>query len=298
MHKRHMTPPSTQPNQLNVRDCVAAALQFTREHWRFIAMASAVGAAAITIAGALSLAAPALGILTSLASGYVQATTYAMFTGAMLFGVAATRGRAAGDGARLLTAIAIIAFFLGLVMFVLTIPVMMTLFAGPMAPYVSDLTTAGQDRGQINAIMLRFAEANPGALLVVALFYFAVWFVLTSRLYIVAPATVDQKRILTFETWAWTKGATLRIIFARATLLIPAYVFVYAVTYLVGRSVGVNIVDVTATNTVATGNPVGFLTFIAFSSFLTFALYSALEAGLSAAIYRQLRPGSAPNTLG
>ncbi|WP_158765761.1 hypothetical protein [Terricaulis silvestris] len=285
-----MSAPITQPNRLPVRDSVGAALRFVRENWRFIAAAAAAGAVATTIAGALALAVPPLGIVTSLASGFIQATTYAAFTGAMLFGAAATRGRLAGDGGRVWVAMAIIAFFMMLVMVVLTIPVFMALAVGPMAPYRDDLAAAGQDRERVSAIMLQFAEANPGALLLVALFYFAVWFVLTSRLYIAAPASVDQQRILSFETWAWTKGATLRIIGARLMLLLPANIFVGALGYLIGQAVGVNTIDVVAATTAAAANPVGFLTYILISTFLTFALYSALEAGLSAAIYQRLKP--------
>jgi hypothetical protein len=285
-----MTAPITQPIQVSVRDSVGAALRFVRENWRFIGVTAAAGAVATTIAGALALAVPLLGIFTSLASGFIQATTYAAFTGAMLFGVAGTRGRLTADGGRIWIAMAIIAFFMMLVMVVLTIPVFMTLAVGPMAPYRDDLAAAGQDRARVWAIMLQFAENNPGALLIAALFFFAVWFVLTSRLYIAAPASVDQQRILTFETWSWTKGATLRIIAARLMLLLPANIFVGALGYLIGQAVGVNTIDVVAATAAATANPVGFLIYVLISTFLTFALYSALEAGLSAAIYQRLKP--------
>ena len=285
-----MTAPIAQPNHVPIRDCVGAALRFVRENWRFIGATSAAGAVAVTIVGALVVGVPAFGLLSGFASGFIQATTYAAFLGAMLFGGAAVRGRLVGDGARVLAAMAIIALFLVIMIVVLSIPVFMALAVGPMAPYREALTAAGQDRERVGAIMLEFAEANPGALLIVALFYFAVWFILTSRLYIAAPASVDQRRILTFETWAWTKGATLRIIAARLMLLLPAYVFVYALTYLAGQSVGVNVLDVTATNAAAAANPVGFLIYILVNSFITFAAYSSLEAGLSAAIYRYLRP--------
>jgi hypothetical protein len=52
----------------------------------------------------------------------------------------------------------------------------------------------------------------------------------------------------------------------------------------------VNVLDVTATNAAAAANPVGFLIYVLVNSFLTFAFYSALEAGLSAAIYQRLKP--------
>ena len=285
-----MTAPIAQRPKLPVRDSVGAALRFVRENWRFIGLIAAAGAVATTAAGALALGVPALGIFSSLASGFIQATTYAAFTGAMLYGAAATRGRLAADGRRVWLAMAIIAFFLVLVMLVVSIPVFMTLVVGPMAPYREDLVAAGQDRERVSTIMLQFAEANPGALLLVALFYFAVWFILTSRLYIAAPASVDQKRLLTFETWAWTKGATLRIIGARLMLLLPANIFVGALGFLIGQVVGVNTLDIVATANAAAANPVGFLVYILISTSLTFALYSALEAGLSAAIYQRLKP--------
>jgi hypothetical protein len=284
-----MTAP-TQPHHVPVRDCVGAALRFVRENWRFIGATSAIGAVAVTIVGALVVGVPAFGVLSGVVSAFIQATTYAAFLGAMLFGATAVRERAMSDGGRVLAAMAIVALFLVLIMVVLSIPVFMALAVGPLAPYREALTAAGDNRERVTEIMLQFAEANPGALLIVALFYFAVWFILTSRLYIAAPASVDQRRILTFETWAWTKGATFRIIAARLMLLLPAYVFVYALTYLAGQSVGVNVLDVNATNAVAAANPGGFLIYVLINSFITFAFYASLEAGLSAAIYQRLKP--------
>lgn len=283
----------TEMTKVPVRDNVGAALRFVRANWRLIAFVAGIGAAVTAVIGALALAAPPLGLLTGVATGLTQAVVYAVLTGAVLFGAAEARSRAASDGGRVWAAMVIVGFLMVIVMFVVTIPVSMALAVGPLAPYVQDLTNAGQDRAAVSAIMMRFAEANPGALLAVLLFYAAVWLVLTSRLYLAAPATVDQRRILTFETWAWTKGNTLRIIAARLMLLLPANIFIGAIGFLIGQSVGLNVLDMGSTAAAAAANPAGFLIYLTASTFLTFALFSSLEAALSAYLYRSLRPAAA-----
>ncbi len=41
-------------------------------------------------------------------------------------------------------------------------------------------------------------------------------------------------------------------------------------------------------------NPPGYLAYVAAAAFMTFALYSSLEAGLSSYIYRGLKPAETP----
>ena len=279
-----------------IRESVGAALRFVRENIRFIAVASIAGAAALTLITGLNLAAPQFGIVVWLAARVVEAMVYAAFVGAVLFGSGAVRARLPNDGLRVWTAMAIIGFFLVIVMFVAFLIAGAVMAAGPLAPYISDLTAAGGDEAAVSAVLLRFAEANPIAVLLFTLFFAAIWMLLTSRLYLAAPATVDQQRILSFETWAWTKGAMLRITGARLLLLIPANLFVGAVSHLVGRLVGINSLDPATHAAAASSNPAGYLAFVFVTGVLTFALYAALEAGLSSYLYRGLKPAetSAP----
>jgi hypothetical protein len=275
-------------------ESVGAAMRYVRENLRFIAAVAGVGAAVTTAVSALTLALPAIGLLTGLASTFVHASVYAAFLGAFLYGPAALGGRLFPDGGRVWAAMAVIGFFLFIVFFVLTIPVMIILFAGPLAPYLPELQSAGGDQQAVMEVMTRFAEENPGALLAVTLFYGVIWLLLTSRLYLAAPASVEQGRILTFETWKWTKGATLRITGARLLLLAPANILAGALGYLVGRLVGVDALNPASSAAAAAGNPVGFLFYLLAASFITFVLYSSLEAGLSSYMYRGLKPAAPP----
>jgi len=130
----------------------------------------------------------------------------------------------------------------------------------------------------------------------VTLFYGAVWMLLTSRLYLAAPASVDQRRVLSLETWAWTKGSVLRITAARLLLLAPANILVGAIGHLIGRALGMNTLDPASVAALAAANPAGYLVYILIAAFLSFALFSSLEAGLSSYLYRGLKPaGAAPN---
>lgn len=273
-----------------ILDSVGGAMRFVRENLRVIVMAGGAGALATAVLTGLALFSPIVSVFASAASSFVQASVYAFFVGAFLFGAAAARGRMFGDGWRVWAAMVVVGFFMFIVMFIISIPVMIVLFAGPLAPYVDDLQSAGGDQAAVMQVMLDFAEANPGALLLVMLFYSAVWLLLTSRLYLAAPASVDQGRILTFETWGWTKGAMLRITAARLMLLLPANVLAFAIGHLAGRLIGVDSTNAGAMAGAASANPAGYLIYVLVSVFVTFALYSSLEAGLSSYIYRGLKP--------
>jgi hypothetical protein len=268
---------------LPIRDTVGAALRFVRAHWRFATLAAGLGAGASVLIAAVSLAASELALLGMVASGFVQAFVYAAFTAAALTGAAPAR--IASDGMRVWAAMVVIGLFLSIVFFLLLITATMVLFAGPLAPYLSDLQNAGQDQAAVMAVMTRFAEQNPGPLLAVLLVFGTVWLLLTSRLYLAAPASVEAKRILTFETWKWTKGAMVRIAAARLMVLLPANVLVGALGYLAARLFAID-----PFGPDADGNVGGFLAYVFVAHFVTFALFSPLEAALSAFIYRGLKP--------
>lgn len=272
------------------RDSIGAAFVFVRENLRFVTTVSAAGAALMTVIGGLSLAIPALGMVSGVGATVVQAFLYGAFIGAALFGAGAVRARWMNDGLRVWTAIAIIGFFLFIVMFVAGMIASIVLVAGPLGPYLPDLERAGADQAAVLTVMTRFADENPLPLLLLALVFGAIWIFLTSRLYLAAPASVEQQRIRTFETWSWTKGVTLQIIGARLMLLLPANIFVGAVGLLIGRLVSVDTMSAGA----GSANPAGYLVYVFVSSFLSIGFYSALEAGLSSHLYRRLKPAEAP----
>jgi hypothetical protein len=278
----------------SIRDSVGEALRFSRENWRVIASVGAAGAVTTAALTWIGLLVPVFGIFTGIASGFVQAFVYAALIGAVLFGASAVRGRVGGDGMRVWAAMVVVGFFLLIVFFVLSIPVFMALFAGPLGAYTQQLEQAGSNQEAVRGVMITFAEENPLAVLIVMLFYAAIWFLLTSRLYLAAPASVEQNRILTFETWAWTKGSALRITGARLLLLLPANVLAGALGYLIGRGFGVDTLNLAADAAAIQANPTGFVAYVLISSFITFAVYSALEAGLSSNIYRSLRQDVSP----
>lgn len=277
--------------KIPVRDCVGAALRFAVENARAVALASAAAAAALTVLTGLALFATPLGLLTGLASTYVRACLYGVFIAAVLYGAMGARGRIARDGARVWATMAIVGFFMFIVIFVAAIPGMIVLSTGPLAPYIEDLTNAGQDQDAVVAIMTQFAAEEPLAVLLFALFYAVVWLLLTSRLYLAAPASVDAGRVLTFETWRWTRGVVLQITWARLMLLAPAYVLVTALDYLTAQVFGVGVLDPASVANLAASSPAAFLAYAFAVSFITFVVYSSLEAGLSTSLYRVLRQG-------
>jgi len=223
----------------------------------------------------------------------VQAGVYAALIGAVLFGPATLRNRWLADGGRVWSAMVIVGFLLFIVFLVVSIPVMIVLAAGPLAAYQQALERAGQDPNAVMEVFTRFATENPGAVLAVLLFFGAVWFFLTSRLYFAAPATVDAGRLLTLETWNWTRGHVLKIISARLMLLLPANILTGALGYMAGRLSGVDTMTFTPSMSVASTSNAGFVIYVLLASFVAFALYSALEAALSTYLYKALKPGAA-----
>ncbi len=277
-------------SQVPIRESVGAALRFVRENVRFVLITAAAFAGVSALVTSASLLLPQAGILTMVASGIIQAFCYAVLIGAVLFGAQALGARWRSDGWRVWAAMVVIGFFLAIVMFVVTIPVSIVLAAGPLTPYVADLQHAGSDQDAVMRVMTRFIQDNPTAILLVGLFYAVVWFFLTSRLYLAAPASIDAGRILTFETWKWTKGSMLRITGARLLLLAPAYILAGALGHLIGRLVGINTLDPASISAAVAANPIGVLGFDLVRSFIILALYAPLEAGLSAYLYRGLKP--------
>lgn len=272
------------------REAIGEALRFVRENAAFVAITAAIGAGALALVSLIASSSPALAILALVAPGLVQALIYTALMAGALYSAQSARSAAAQSGLRVWLAMAVIGFFLFIVFVVVGLPVMIALAAGPMAPYVPDLQAAGQDQQAVLAIMIRFAEENPMALFAAALFLTGVWMLLTSRLYLSAPATLDQGRILTFETWSWTKGATLRITGARLLLLLPANILAGALGHVVGRTMGVNTMDMSAIAAAVQTNPAGMLITAFAANFFSLALFSALEAGLSAALYKRMKP--------
>lgn len=277
-----------------VRESVGAALRYVRENVRFIASVALIYAVVSTLIAGLTLSVPQLGVVTMIANGVVQAFCYGALTAGALFGADTVRSRWPSDGWRVWSSMVVVGFFMTIVMFVITIPVTIALVAGPLGAYATDLQAAGSDQDAVMQIMVRFVEENPLAILITALFFFVVWLLLTSRLYLAAPASVEAGRILTFETWKWTKGATLRITWARFMLLVPAYALMFALTALFGRFFGFNVLDGASMQAAVAANPIGVIIFEFITSFIVLGLYASLEAGLSAYLYKGLKPADAP----
>ena len=198
-----------------VRESVGAALRFVRETWQPIAVVSAIGAVVLTILSVLSTTVPALSLPVTIATTFANAFVYAAFISACLAGAPGLAQRIGGDGMRVWGAMAVVGFFLLIVFVVLGIPGIIVFAVMVAGRYATELQAVQGDEAQMATLIQRIFTENPGILLGFLIFYGALWFALTSRLYLAAPASVDAKRILSFETWAWTKNNMLRILGAR-----------------------------------------------------------------------------------
>lgn len=265
-----------------VQDSVGTALHFVRSNWRNIAVIAVIGALAATTAQMVGSLAPTLPFLTVAAVLLLNALIYAVFIGLALRGQPLRFVWA--EGVRLFAAMAVIAFFFCIVGFVLAMVGGIILLAGPYAPYLQEVSRASGDQAAVNQLLMRMWIQNPWPIVLLCAFYFAVWFYLSTRLYLAAPATIDRGRILTFETWSWTKNAALKIAGARAMLVGPAFVLSFALTYLIGRAAGVDLFNA---NTPAP-QPAAALAYAIISAFISYLVSDAISAGLSTALYRDL----------
>jgi hypothetical protein len=95
---------------------------------------------------------------------------------------------------------------------------------------------------------------------------------------------------MTFETWRWADGSVWRVAAARLLALVPAVFIIWAAQGAVGYALGVGAGDAASLAGFANANPIGYALLAFVTAFLSFVFYGATEAGLSAFLYRGLRP--------
>ncbi|HVY86679.1 MAG TPA: hypothetical protein VG943_16215 [Caulobacterales bacterium] len=268
---------------------MAAAARNAAQHWRTAAVAGFAGAVFSSLLSLLSVVATSAAPVWTLLSIVVSAFVYAALIGGALQGPSGLSQRVATEGWRMLGAMAVVGFFLFIV-FVVAIVADAFILAFAAADYLPQLQAAGEDPTRVFEVMTRFAQARPGVPIAVFLLNAFVWMALTSRLYLAAPATYEAQRILTFDTWPWTKGNMLRILAARLLLLLPVYLITQALGVGVNLALTPNMLDAEALQAAVRASPALFAVLSVVIEFVQFAVYFALEAALSVQVYRVLRP--------
>lgn len=266
------------------REAIGAALRFVRGHWQTIAIAA--GAVAIAQAAAMLLTGPSLVWMTVLIIGF--AAVYALYLNAAL-GAADARQGIAGHAGRLVLGMGMIGIFAFIVMLMVIFVAMYVL----IAPYSAEVAAAGENEAAVRAIMERALAAQPNVFVFSLTAGAVLLFVLTTRFYFAAPATIDRRRVTVFDSWRMTRGSFVRILTSRIVLLGPALILVGALQSLAAMLLGAPS-DPASLIAYGQANRVGFALFYASAIFLQLAIFSALEAGLSANLYRALRPADAP----
>jgi hypothetical protein len=278
-----------------VLESVRAAWAFLRENAAKLAPLAAIIAILSTpvaiFASRAALGGDLLGMLAAnLASGLFTAM---LFAGAfrLSFGGAAGPNIAGlsfgGDEMRLFGAGIVIAFFLFIVFMVAALPGIL-IIGMSLQPFAKEIEAAGQNPQAMVAVMQKALSANPAPLLGVIGLYAFIWMALTSRLFAAAPATFAEKQVRTFETWAWTKGNMLRIMAARLLVLLPAFMVMALGQGVVSAALGV---DGNAGQALAQADPRAVVASFV-GNFLMALVYFSTEAGLSAYLYRGLRPNT------
>ncbi|MBC7769697.1 MAG: hypothetical protein H7124_13030 [Phycisphaerales bacterium] len=259
------------------------AVGFLRQQWRFVLTVAAV--TAFAQAAAFLLLGVTLPFLVLIF--FFAACAHAAFLARALDGPAPFDWKALlRNGARVFTAVGAIAFFMAIVGFMVFYIAMGVL----IAPYQNEVKAAGEDQAALTQIMTQAVESQPGTLMWALLIGGLLLLLLTSRFYLAAPASVDCKRIVVFDSWRWSKGNMLRIVAARLAVLGPALALVFALQSLASLLLGAPAADPMQTAALIQANPIRFAAFYFLAGFIQLAFYGALEAGLAAFLYRGLRP--------
>lgn len=269
-----------------IMESAGHGVAFLRQHWRFAFLVAAIGA----LAQGLSLLLFGPGLMSLVVVLVVAAGAHAALLGAALHGEPGAAARLPGDTGRVGGAMAVVGFFMAIISFMIVYITMSVL----LWPSREQVKAAGQDQAQLAEILNRAVESQPGLLFWAPIIGAAILFALTSRLYLAAPASVDQRRVVVFDSWRWTRGNMLRVAAARLLLLAPGLILVFALQTLIAVAFGMPGGDAAALARLAEGSPGRFAIFFAAASFVQIALYSPLEAGLSAYLYRGLRPEATP----
>lgn len=270
--------------QLSIRDSVGAALRFVREDWRLV---FSVAAAAALAQGLVLMLGANLIWFVVLITAMVVAHT-AIVSGAL--GVPRPFwSRLGGDASRVGIALLLIGFALAILALMGAFVAMSVL----IAPYSEQVKAAGEDQAAISAIVDRALTEQPHVMTTMMVITFVVVFLLTTRFYLAAPASIDRGRVTVFSSWKLTQGNFLRIAGARLLLLAPAFIFVSALQSLVALGLGAPAGDPFAMMAWARSNLGSFQVFYTVSLFLQISFFLSLEAGLSAHLYKALKPPAA-----
>lgn len=274
---RHPWQTGPMSTPISIKDSVGEALRTARALGRFVLIVAGAGALAAMV-GAV------LGPLALLAIFVVLVTCHTALISAAFNGAAAVRARLLADAGRVGAAMAMVGLVIGFIIIAGVYGAMMVL----IAPFADEVRAAGENQEQLTAIFNRAVESQPHVASIALAIGAALIFYITTRFYLAAPASVVEGRVRAFDSWRLTRGHTLKIMGARLMLLLPALVLVWALQSLLAVAFGFNTSDAAALLAQVQANP-GL--FFAIGLFAQIALYGALEAALSAALYRRIKPG-------
>lgn len=285
---------SVPPGKVPIIESVQAAWRGALKAAPTIAPAALVGALVLTAINYLSMRAGLAGNLLgqmglSALSGIGVALFFAPAILAALGEDARLGPSTLARGMKLYGAMVVIGFFLMIVVVVGALPglIMVGLV---FAPYQAELAAAQNDPAAAMVLFQKVFAERGAPLLLIGLIYALIWLALTSRLYLTAPASVAENRVASFETWRWTQGNLLRISGARLLALTPPLLVAALVQAIVTSLFGLNTADPAAVLASVQANPAPFLAASFISTTVSFLVYGACEAALSAYLYRGLKP--------
>lgn len=273
-----------QAGKVLVLESAGRAVAFLLENWRVTLVIAGVGALANGL-GALALGG---NLSWPLGALFIAVGVHAALLACALRGPRQAGARFLANTGRVAASMAIVAT--ALLIFVVIVYLLGASIL--LGPYAQQIAAAGQDQAALQAIVMRAVEERASLALLLLAIAAAAWLALTSRLYLAAPASVDRGAVVALQSWTWTKGNTLAIMGARLAVLGPAMVLTGALQIFAMTAMGAPTTTFAALMGLAQADLPRFVAVFAVIQFIQIALYSTLEAGLAARLYRSLAPPS------
>jgi hypothetical protein len=294
---------ATPPGKVPIVESARAGFDFFRAHWRQTAPAAALAAVVATAAQVATSEPAGLGLPAQLLVNLAAAVVGVLYS-ALLYRLA-LRGDASGwfglkfgaDELRLLGASAVIGFFFFIILVVGGLAVGFALVAAGRDAGVDWSTLESDPEAAAAALEKMFSGGAGLAWLMVfaAAFFGLLW--LSARLSLALPATIGERRVLTFETWAWTRANGLRIVAALLLLAAPMVFGLALATGVIEAVLGVVTGDPAAVRAPVAGRLWLYAVSLLVTDLAQYAIILPAVAGLQAHLYMGLRPPDrrAPN---
>lgn len=183
--------------------------------------------------------------------------------------------------------------YVALIWFVLLITgfVIFTLAGAYLSTTIPDITAIQDDDEAFRAAILSAFGSPVGIAVATVLalaFLFPVVF-MAARLITFSAATIARKKVMIFETWAWTRGHALQVMIALVAALAPFVIMNQLGSFLISSAMGINLFGGSSEEELLAISKAQWFIF-GFAAGILSAPINLVSSGLSAFMYEGFNP--------